>query len=199
MSRKIQRVKFHLDSKGIQHLPSEEVKAVLRGADDLIMRGGRTLLVKILKGSRSKDVMGQDLDQSPVYGYYQGLSNEDVLARVDWVIRNGYLTIEYDRRLPLLVYTDQGWAIEKETYANELLQKFDQALAASPHPIDMTFLKDRNRSIIWLLLDRIAASGDTRYIPLLEAWERIDYKKVRQRIREVIQTLSGPPGIATKI
>jgi len=60
------------------------------------MRGGRSLLVKILKGSRSKDVLSQYLERSPVYGHFQHLTAEEVLARVDWVILNGYLTIEYD-------------------------------------------------------------------------------------------------------
>jgi superfamily II DNA helicase RecQ len=190
MTRKVQRVPYQLDAQGIRSLPEAEIRAILRGADDLIMRGGRSLLVKILKGSRSEDVLSQSLDRSPAYGHLQHLPAAEVLACIDWVILNGYLTIQYDHRLPLLVYTERGWAIERETYAEELLRRLNEALTAGHEPADMSHLKDKNREVIWRLLDKLEASGDRRYISLLSAWEQIDYKKVRQRIRQVIERLS---------
>jgi RQC domain len=191
MSRRVQRVAYHLDTKGIRFLPPAEVRMILRGADDLIRRGGRHLLTLILKGSRAKEVLTRSLDLSPAHGFYKNLSAEEVLARVDWVIRQGYLAIEYDYRLPLLVYTPKGWSIEKETMADEHLRHIDQALRSSRQPPDMSDLKDRNREVIWRLLEKIEASGDLRYIPALEAWEPIDYRKVRARIRSVIRSLRG--------
>ncbi len=113
MSRRVQRVSYHLDTKGIRSLPPADVRMILRGADDLIMRGGRHLLTLILKGSRAKDVLTRSLDESPAHGFYKNLPAEEVQARVDWVIRKGYLAIEYDYRLPLLIYTVKGRAIEK--------------------------------------------------------------------------------------
>jgi hypothetical protein len=91
MSRRVQRVKFHLDPKKIKELLPVEIKAIVRGADDLIAHGGRSLLAKVLKGSSLKDVLNLQLNLSPVYGYYQGLSEDDVLAKIDWFILNGYL------------------------------------------------------------------------------------------------------------
>jgi len=179
------RVPYTLDPKGISTLPIEELTAILRGADDLIMSGGRNLLAKILKGSRQKKLLELKLDQSPVYGYYQDLSLEDVLARIDWVIVNGYLDIKYDYRLPLLDIPE-GWEIEKDTYSTELLRRFDDVLKETYTKIDMNFLKDMNRQIILLLLDKIQATEDVKYIPLLKAWQEIDYKKVRKRIAQVI-------------
>jgi hypothetical protein len=190
MTRRVQRVPYHLDARGIRSLPEAEIRAILRGADDLIMRGGRSLLVKVLKGSHSKDVLSQSLDRSPVYGYFELLTPEEVLARIDWVILKGYLTLEYDYRLPLLIYTPKGWAIEREIYADELLEQLNQALTAGPEGADLSCFKDKNREVIWLLLDRVQATGDKRYIPLLSAWAEMDYKKVRQRIRQVITLLS---------
>ena len=190
MGRKVQRVRYHLDPKGIKTLPDEEIAAVLRGADDLIMQGGRSLLAKVLKGSQEKKVLKLNLNQSPVYGYYQHLPTAEILARIDWMILNGYLAIEYDYRLPLLVYTQTGWEIEKETYASELLQGFDEMLARGETQYDMKYLKDRNRDLILLLLDKVEASGDKKYVPLLEAWAEIDYKKVKQRIKQVINHLN---------
>lgn len=189
MSRKENRVSYHLDTKGIRDLPFEEIRVILRAADDLIAQGGRTLLVKILKGSRARDVIDKGLDRSPVYGYFKEHSPDDVLARIDWLIRHNYLAIDYGGRLPLLVFTDRGWEIERETYAEELFQKLRQISSAAAKA-DMSFLKDKNRVMIMRLLEKIEASGDATLIPLLEAWAQVDYKKVEQRIREVMAKLN---------
>lgn len=192
MSRKVHRVPYTLDAGGVQKLPSNDLEAILRGADDLIMSGGRNLLVKVLRGSRMKKILELELDQSPVYGYFRDLSEGEVLARIDWAILHGYLAIEYDYRLPLLVYTPKGWAIEKGIRVIEFLEDFDEKLKRGP-PFDMTYLKDRNRELIWHLLDEVENTGDARYVPLLESWQEIDYKKVRQRIRRVILRLQDSP------
>ena len=190
MGRRVRRVRYTLDTKGLKHLSQEEIAAILRGADDLIMSGGRSLLAKVLKGSRAKKVLELGLDESPVYGYYASLTMDEILARVDWTIVNGYLDIAYDYRLPLLRYTDRGWEIERETYARELLHEFDKMLESGCEQFDMSYLKDRARDMILLLLDKVEATGDRKYIPILEAWAEIDYKKVRKRIRQVVDTLS---------
>lgn len=190
MGRRSRRVAVNLDAKGLKELSEDDLKAVLRGADDLIAQGGRTLLMRILRGSANKDVIDRGLDQSPVYGYFRDLSNEDTLARIDWAILNGFLRIEHNNRLPLLVYTQKGWEIEQEQYANELLVGIEATLRDGP-PYHMAHLKDRDREMILLLLDKIATSGDARFIPALEAWKTVDYKKVQQRIRQVIQRLEA--------
>ena len=193
MERKSRRVPVHLDASGLEELPEHELLAVLRGADDLIAQGGRTLLMRILRGSANKDVLDRGLDQSPVYGYFCDLSNEDTLARIDWAILNGYLSIEHTNRLPLLGYTQKGWELEREQYANELLTGIETTLRDGP-PYHIAHLKDRDRGMILLLLDKIPATGDTRFIPALEAWKRVDYKKVQQRIRQTIQRLEASSG-----
>jgi len=65
MSRKVNRVKYHLDSKGIEELPYEEIVAILRAADDLIMRGGRNSLSNLLKSSQEKKIIELGLDTTP--------------------------------------------------------------------------------------------------------------------------------------
>jgi hypothetical protein len=190
MSRKVGRVPVHLDSHGVDAVLEEEIRLILRAADPLVMAGGRGLLVKILKGSKSKDVLDKQLDSCPAYGFYEQLTAHEVAARVDWVIEQGYLRIEYDYRLPLLVFTDKGWAIERETYADELLQGFDDAITAGQTDRDMTYLKDRDRGLILRLLEKIEATGDRKYVPLLEAWAKVDYAKVRARLGQVIRKLS---------
>ena len=190
MSRRSRRVAVTLDAKGLKELPEDDLNAVLRGADDLIAQGGRTLLMRILRGSANKDVLDRGLDQSPVYGYFRDLSNEDTLARIDWAILNGFLRIEHIDRLPLLVYTQKGWEIERAHYANELLSGIEATLKDGP-PYHMAHLKDRDREMILLLLDKIVATGNARFIPALEAWKTVDYRKVQQQIRQVIQRLKA--------
>lgn len=190
MTRKVHRVPVTLDTRNIKALPEKEIAIILRGADELIMRGGRTLLAKVLKGSREKKLRETGLDTSPAYGALRTLSMEDILARIDWLISNRYLAIEYDYRLPLLVYTQRGWEIERQTYVAEMHARIDDLLATSDTTApDLTWLNDKNRQVIMLLLERIEGTGDHKYIPALEGWSRNTFKKVRSRICRVIETL----------
>lgn len=193
MSRKSRRVAVDLNAKGLKEIPRAELKAVLRGADEIIGRGGRTLLTGMLRGSANKKVRESGLDQSPVYGYFHNLSDDDTLARIDWAILHGYLRIEYCDQLPLLVFTSKGWEIEREAYAIELLAGFDEILRDGP-PYTMEYLKDRDREMILLLLDKTEATQDAKYVPVLEAWRKIDYQKVRRRIGQVIHQLDQRSG-----
>jgi superfamily II DNA helicase RecQ len=120
MSRKTRRVPVSLDSRGVEPLSNEEIRIILRGADDLIMSGGRSLLARVLKGSKQKAVIEKELDHSPVYGAMRELSIDEITRRIDWRIEEGYLAIEYDYRLPLLKYTDAGWAIERDVLCDRV-------------------------------------------------------------------------------
>jgi len=190
MSRKISRVPYRLDAKNISHLPLDEIKQIIRGADSIVGEGGRNLLAKILKGSREKRVLELHLDKVPVYGCFKDLTIKQITEKIDWVILNGYLRIEYDYRLPLLYHTARGWEIAKEIRINEIIGQFDEMLESGVDYYNMRFLKDRNREMIFELLEKIKESKKREYIPLLEAWEKIDYKKVRNRIRSVIEELN---------
>jgi len=189
MSRKVHRVPVSLDTHGINHLPAEKIAIILRGADELIMRGGRSLLAKVLKGSREKKLIELSLDQSLAYGALCTLSLKEILARIDWLIINNYLAIEYDYRLPLLVYTPRGWEIERDTYAAELQTKLDRLIASANPDLDLTWLNDSNHKVLIRLLDRIEASGKLNYIPALESWSRSVGKKFRRKILDVIERI----------
>lgn len=193
MSRKKQRVRYHLDSGNIKTLTGEEIKVILRAADELIATGGRNLLSKILKGSKDKKLLEHGLDQCPVYGYYRDLTLPEITKRVDWLIKENYLKIEYSDRLPLLVFSERGWEIERETYAEELLQKLANLLEGNDYSFVLE-LKDRNRGMILLLIDKIRETGNAKFIPVLKAWKEIDYKKVQAEIQRVIRILSFRSG-----
>ncbi len=191
MPRRKPRVPVRLEDRGIGRLSDQEIRIILRGADDLILLGGRTLLAKLLKGSKEKTLLDRGLDRSPVYGALRGLNLSEIQARIDWLILNGFLRIQYDGRLPLLVYTPTGWAIERETYTTEWLGRIDGALDRTGEPVAPSELNVLNREVILLLLDRIEASGDPKYRDFLEAWTRDTVKKVRSRIIRALAALGG--------
>jgi hypothetical protein len=56
---------------------------------------------------------------------------------------------------------------------------------------DMTYLKDRNQQMILLLLEKIKETENRAFIPYLELWGTIDYKKVRVEIRTTISALES--------
>ena len=183
------RVPVRINAKGVAELPHADLVAILRAADSLIMSGGRRLLSRILKGSREQKVLELKLDSCPSYGHFCHMSVDDILKRIDWVIQKGYMAIEYSGRLPLLVFTPAGWEIERDTYLTELLQLLKGLSLAAVDKSAVLFLKDKNRSLIMMLLDKIEASNDPTYIAVLEQWRQIDYRKVRQKIEEVTQSL----------
>ena len=158
------------------------------------MEGGRSLLAKILKGSKDKTVLEGGLRKNSAYGYFKGLSIYEITLKIDWLIINRYLEIEYNYRLPLLVYAPKGWEIEKDTYTDELLAGFDELIESGINSFNMLYLKDKARDMIMLLLDKIQAREDSKYIPILEAWKKIDYKKVKSRINSVIRAILNVKG-----
>jgi aryl carrier-like protein len=189
MSRKIKKVPIYLHPQDSGPLTTEEIKIILRGADDLIGDGGRNILAKILKGSRDKKLLALGLDKSPVYGYYSNLNIYDITSKIDLLIKNRYLIIEFSGKLPVLVYSPKGWEIEKDIHTDELLSGFDNLIDSGIDCFNMLYLKDRSREMIILLLDKIRDSRDPKYIPILKAWKKIDYRKVRNRIDSVIMAL----------
>ncbi len=190
MGRKVHRVPVHLDSKGIEPLSESEIALILRGADELIGSGGRTLLAKILKGSKEKRLLELELHKSPAYGALREFSLDQVMARIDWLIIKRYLRIEYDYRLPILVYTPLGWEIEKETFAAEKLARLDRQLEEDPNKT-YEWLNDMNPQVIHRMLDMIAVSSDSKYIPALEQWAGTATRKVHDRIHGIRKVLDN--------
>ena len=124
MARRIVERGFHLDCGDVAALRDDEIVAILRAADPIIATGGQTLLSKILKGSYDQKVLAHNLDGNPCYGVFADKTLALILNMIDRCILDGYLTIRYEGRLPVLIYTDKGRNIEKHTYADELLSAF---------------------------------------------------------------------------
>ena len=184
MSRKVRRVPVVLDAGGIKKLPQEDVRMILRGADELILTGGRSMLAKILKGSKDKKILEYKLNECPAYGYYHDMKLDDISKCIDWMIKNDYLRIKYDYRLPLLVFSEKGWEIEKETFAEELYQRFCLDVKEK-HARVIFEMKEVNRQVVMRVLDKIEEEGTKEFLTCLEAWKLMEVKKVATRIAAV--------------
>lgn len=189
MSRKVRRVPVVLDAGEIKDLPQEDIRMILRGADELISTGGRSMLAKILKGSKDKTIFKYKLNECPAYGYYQDMKLDDISKCIDWMIKEDYLRIEYDYRLPLLVFSEKGWQIEKETFAQELYQRM--CLDVEEKKARVLFeMKEVNRQVVMCVLDKIEKEGTEEFLPYLEAWKMLEVKKIAARIAEVEKKIS---------
>ena len=189
MSKKVRRVPVVLDAGEIKDLPQEDIRMILRGADELISTGGRSMLAKILKGSKDKTIFKYKLNECPAYGYYQDMKLDDISKCIDWMIKEDYLRIEYDYRLPLLVFSEKGWQIEKETFAQELYQRM--CLDVEEKKARVIFeMKEVNRQVVMCVLDKIEKEGTEEFLPYLGAWKMLEVKKVAARIAEVEKKIS---------
>lgn len=190
MSKKVRRVPVILDAGEIKDLPQEDIQMILRGADELISTGGRSMLAKILKGSKDKKIFERKLNECPAYGYYQDMKLDDISKCIDWMIKKDYLRIEYDYRLPLLVFSEKGWQIEKETFAQEIYQRM--CLDVKENKARVIFeMKEVNRQVVMRVLDKIEKDGTEEFLPYLEAWKMLEVKKVAARIIEVENEIAG--------
>ena len=195
MSRNVRRVPVVLDTGEIEDLSQEDIRKILRGADELISTGGRSMLAKILKGSKDKKILEYKLNECPVYGYYHNMKLDDISKCIDWMIKKDYLRIKYDYRLPLLVFSEKGWEIEKETFAEELYQRF--CLDIKEKNARVIFeMKKVNRQIVMLVLDKIEKDGTEDFLTCLEAWKLMEVKKVAARITEVENTIKNRTKLA---
>lgn len=189
MSKKVRRVPVILDAGEIKDLPQEDIRMILRGADELISTGGRSMLAKILKGSKDKRIFEYKLNECPAYGYYQDMKLDDISKCIDWMIKKDYLRIEYDYHLPLLVFSEKGWQIEKETFAQELYRRM--CLDVEEKKARVIFeMKEVNRQVVMCVLDKIEKEGTEEFLPYLEAWKMLEVKKVAARIAEVENKIS---------
>lgn len=189
MSKKVRRVPVVLDAGEIKDLPQEDIRMILRGADELISTGGRSMLAKILKGSKDKTIFKYKLNECPAYGYYQDMKLDDISKCIDWMIKEDYLRIEYDYRLPLLVFSEKGWQIEKETFAQELYQRMCLDVEEKKDRV-LFEMKEVNRQVVMCVLDKIEKDGTKEFLPYLEAWKMLEVKKVAARIAEVEKKIS---------
>jgi superfamily II DNA helicase RecQ len=185
MARKKSVFPYSLDNGDIQHVSTSEIALILRAADPLIDSGGRTVLAKILKGSKDKKVLLHGLDENPAYGIFKDQSLELITNKIDWCIKNRYLYIDYDGRMPVLYYTETGWGIERETFAEELFQEM-----LGDIKLGRTAFIDRmlrvNPACVLLALGKLGGAHDSGTITALNEWLPQAEGKVKKRLRSLL-------------
>src|SRR5690554_6587450 len=191
MSPKSQRPDQKPDTRGARRLTEHEIIAILRDADDTRGAGGKEMLIKVLKGADDRQILHRGLNENPLYGYYEELSEEEIEKRVNWMIQHGFLLLAPGSRAPVLDLTEKGWEIEKKTYAQELRMEFDEILESGKQPYDLSYLESVDPEVLENLLELLRKSGNPKYIPLLEAWLPYPPKRLRTRISQVIAALEA--------
>jgi RQC domain len=99
-------------SKSIENdnksLSQTDILTILSAADSIIGLSGRTMLAKILKGSRDKKLLGLKLDACSSYGTFRDETIEAITEKIDWMIQHDFLAIEMSGKYPVIVFTDRG-------------------------------------------------------------------------------------------
>ena len=188
MSRK-PKVRYNLSDLTGQKAPSEEdINNILRATDEIISSAGRTMLAKILKGSKDKKVLENGLDQCPSYGYYNKLTIEEITQIVDWMIVNDYLNIYYNGSLPMIIFSEKGWETYKPYYVEELYALILKVNEIGTENL-IERLKQTNRQVVKMLLLKIGESMNIGFIRFLIKWEAAEVKKVRIILNHTISKL----------
>ncbi|SFC49580.1 RQC-minor-1 family DNA-binding protein [Clostridium uliginosum] len=190
MSRK-PKLQYELSDLSGQKVPSEEeINNILRAADEIIFVAGRTMLAKILKGSKDKKLIEKELNNCPSYGYYNQLSIEEITKIIDWMIVNNYLDIDYNGRLPMIIFSDKGWETYKPFYVDELYNLVLNVNGTICNDL-IEQLKQTNRQVVKLLMFKIGESKNIGFIRFLTKWEIVEVKKVRYMINGAISKLKS--------
>ncbi len=187
MARKQSRVSYQLTVVDEMIKPNEdELKCILRAADEIIATAGRDMLAKILKGSRDKKVLAHGLDQCPVYGCFNNRTIAEIMRMIDWVIGSRYLALEYSGRLPMIIFAPKGWELYKPIYSEELHQLILQTSGDETVQALVEQLRSTNREVVLILLEQIAATKNIGVIRFLQQWQEVEVKKIRARINWAI-------------
>ena len=176
------------DVANLPPLAENEIKSILRAADDIVSLAGRTMLAKVLKGSKDKKLMEKKLDHCPAYGYYNDYSIEEITKKIDWMIVKGYLQIDYKGRLPIIFFTGKGWNNYKPVYVEELYELLLNS-SRETYREKIEKLKQTNREVVIMLLDKIGESRNIGFIRILNEWKLSEVKKVKLMINSTIAKL----------
>lgn len=80
---------------------------------------GITILVDVLRGSKSKKITESKLDSISEYGALQGISREELTAIVEWLIENHFI-LKTKGKYPVLHPTYEGMHYDESITSNEL-------------------------------------------------------------------------------
>lgn len=176
-------------------LADADLRAILGVADRLIATAGRTTLMMALRGSKAQRVMQHDVASARGYGYYAGVPEKEVMARIDGLIAGKLLRICYHDGFPLLAYTEQGLMRARRYAAEDWLDVLRARVGpvAAGAALDLPFLMSvspqRNLDTLQLVVTHVAQVADKSWLPLLLTWQKAETKRVRGWLTPIISAL----------
>jgi superfamily II DNA helicase RecQ len=177
---------YRLDCGEVDGISEAEIVTILRAADSIIGSGGRTLLAKILKGSKDKNVLSHELDKNPCYGAFSDKSIQLIANMIDRCIIDSFLKIDYEGRMPVLVFTDKGWSIEKEVFADELLEQMLNDVARGKVDFIDRML-NVNPVCVLLALEKLGRIEEPNLLDALRKWQPLAQGKVKKRLNAILR------------
>ena len=170
-------------------------RAILGVADSLIAKAGRTTLAMALRGSRAQRVLQHGVESARGYGHFAGVPQDVVLARIDALIADDILRLEYHDGFPLIVYSDRGLQLAMRYAAEEWLAALRAQVptvregAALQFPPVLADIQGRNQNTALLLADMVGNEADSNWLPLLRVWAARETRRVRGRLHPIITAL----------
>jgi len=181
------RSPVHLDSGGV-NVSSEELAVILHGARSVVHRGGRSQLVKLLKGSRDKRLLELGMDADGSYGALSYLTLDEIARKVDWTIEAGYLDYYYEWRQPLLMFTERGWELEKPVVVEEFFEQFCRDVEDGKFRMAERMVDIKNE-VQLDVIELIAQRCDERCLAHLEVWSSQTTKRIRKKLAWAQRTI----------
>lgn len=176
-----------------QRPSSAEIDVILMATDAVVGGAGRTGVTLILKGSRSKKVLGQGWDELEDYGALRHLTQKEIGPLVDWCIHHGWLRLERNRDgIPLLYHSEKGWKRVKRLWVARLLGEFEGWLAEKEWSQVWIRLESINRQIKLLLLQQIVKKKRLDLVPVMLIWYSHEVRAMRKAINETLEQLGLP-------
>lgn len=173
-------------------------RAIFAVLDQAVYVAGRTSVMMALRGSRAEKMKRLGLVDGPGHGHFAGMPEAEVMARIDTFFHRGWLRFERTREgLPLVAYTEAGLERAKAYVVKRWLEEVRAQIGpvARGETLQLPFLMavnpQRNHDTVFLLVDRVEREADAAWLPLLRAWCEAETKRLRGRLRPVIEGSEG--------
>ncbi len=177
----------------VQKQPTDqEIDTILQVAGDIAYQAGKNALILILKGSRSKIIKEKGFDQIIGYGAFKKETAKEIKDKINWMIENDWLRVEYRQRQPLLFQTAKGQERIRKILSDEVFKTFDQWIHSGNVHKPETFpiqLKNINRDVKLFILQKILSRRMYEYIPILHLWKADESKRMKKKINDTIRAM----------
>lgn len=171
-------------------LADTEIDVILQAAGDIAYQGGKNALVLVLKGSRSKVIREKGLDQIKTYGFFKNQTTEGIKSKINWMIENDWLRVEYRQKQPLVFQAAKGQERIKKAASDDLFKEFDKWIHRSNRPEMFPLqLKDINRDVKLYVLQKILSRKMYEYIPILHQWKTNESKRMKKKINDTVRAM----------